>query len=153
MDRLARVEERVRTYLTDMGLDATAPAGRPQTFKYGASVLMISVFEAGDDAWVRVAGVVLSDLEPSLELLQRLLRLNTEVLVGGFLLFEDNSLAYSATMLGDPLPFRAFQQTLLYVARVADTYTEELHALGGGRRARDLIDAGAAPTDKVAPAQ
>ena len=100
---------------------------------------MISLFEEGEDTFCRFASIMLRDFEPSLELLQRILKLNTEVLFGSFLLFEDNTLSFSATLLGNHLDYDEFDKTLRYVAQVSDDYDDELQSIGGGQRAQDVL--------------
>ena len=109
------------------------------SFTYGSTVVMVSLFEQGDATYCRFASIMLKDFEPTLELLQRVLRLNTEVLFGSFLLFEDGTLSFSATLLGNHLDHEEFERTLQYVAQVSDDYDDELQALVGGKRAIDVL--------------
>ena len=115
MNRLQILEERVQNYLGEMGLTPEQSGDGLYLFKYGSTVVMISLFESGEDTFCRFASILLKDFEPSLDLLQRILRLNTEVLFGTFLLFEDNTLSFSATLLGNHLDFDEFAKTLRYV--------------------------------------
>ena len=140
MDPLNVLADRVKTYLADMGLEPNQTAGDLFLFKYGSTAVMISLFGEDRCTYCRFASIVLKDVEPNLELLQRILRLNTEVLFGAFLLFEDNTVSFSATLLGDHLDFPEFERTLRYVAKVSDDYDDELQALGGGKRALDLLE-------------
>jgi hypothetical protein len=139
MGRLEALEQRVASYLEEMDVAAEQAEDHMCLFKYGSTVVMISMFADGDDTFCRFASIMLRDFEPSLELLQRILRLNTEVLFGSFLLFEDNTLSFSATLLGNHLDFDEFDKTLRYVAQVSDDYDDELQAIGGGRRAFDVM--------------
>ncbi|MCB9678365.1 MAG: YbjN domain-containing protein [Alphaproteobacteria bacterium] len=139
MNRLQILEERVQAYLAEMELEAERSDENLYLFKYGSTVVMISLFEEGEDTFCRFASIMLRDFEPSLELLQRILRLNTEVLFGSFLLFEDNTLSFSATLLGNHLDYDEFDKTLRYVARVSDDYDDELQSIGGGQRAQDVL--------------
>lgn len=139
MDRLQVLEERVESYLGRMELEAEKTDERLYLFKYGSTIVMISLFADDDASYCRFASIMLRDFEPSLELLQRILRLNTEVLFGAFLLFEDNTLSFSATLLGEHLDFEEFDKTLRYVAQVSDDYDDELQAIGGGQRAEDIL--------------
>ncbi|MEN0061968.1 MAG: YbjN domain-containing protein [Myxococcota bacterium] len=140
MNRLQLLEERVNTYLGEMQLAPEQSDDGLYLFKYGSTVVMISLFEEEEDTYVRFASIMLKDFDPSLELLERILRLNTQVLFGAFLLFEDNTLSFSATLLGNHLDFNEFERTLRYVAKVSDDYDDELQALGGGQRAQDVLD-------------
>ena len=54
-------------------------------------------------------------------------------------MFEDGTLAFSATLLGNNLDFDEFEKTLRYVAQVSDDYDDELQMLGGGLRAEDVL--------------
>ncbi len=141
MEPIEGLDEQVRGYLAELGLEPARTHDGLYLFKYGSTAVIISLFEAGEDTFIRFASVLLKDFEPSLEFLQRLLRLNTEVLFGSFLLFEDNTLSFSATLLGKHVTFPAFEATLVYVARVSDDFDDELQSLGGGQRARDLLEA------------
>ena len=142
MDRLQILEDRVREYLGAMRLAPEQSEDGLYLFKYGSTVVMISLFEESEDTFCRFASIMLKDFEPSLELLHRILRLNTEVLFGSFLLFEDNTLSFSATLLGNHLDFAEFEKTLRYVAKVSDDYDDELQTLGGGKRAEDVLREG-----------
>ncbi len=139
MNRMEMLEERVNLYLGNMGLDPEHSQEGLYLFKYGSTVVMISLFEEEEDTFVRFASILLKDFEPSLKLLERILRLNTEVLFGSFLLFEDNTLSFSATLLGNHLDFDEFERTLKYVAKISDDYDDELQALAGGQRAEDVL--------------
>lgn len=142
MERLQILEERVKAYLAEMGLEPEQSDDGLYLFKYGSTVVMISLFEESEDTFCRFASIMLKDFDPTLELLHRILRLNTEVLFGSFLLFEDNTLSFSATLLGNHLDFAEFEKTLRYVAKVSDDYDDELQSLGGGKRAEDVLREG-----------
>ena len=133
------LDERVSAYLGEMDLVPEQSEEGLHLFKYGSTVVMISLFEQGEDTYCRFASIMLKEFGPSLELLQRILRLNTEVLFGTFLLFEDNTLSFSATLLGNHLDLDEFEKTLRYVAQVSDDYDDELQAIGGGKRASDVL--------------
>ena len=131
--------DRVGDYLLRMEVDTERTDEGIFFFRQGSTVVMMSVFEQENHRWVRLVATMLADVTPSMELLARLLRLNTEVLLGAFLLFEDGTLAFSHTLLGDHLDFEEFECALTYVAQVGDDYDEELQALAGGRRAEDIL--------------
>lgn len=139
MNRLQILEQRCKAYLDEMGLAVEQSDDGLYLFKYGSTVVMISLFEEGEDTFCRFASIMLKDFEPSLDLLQRILRLNTEVLFGSFLLFEDNTLSFSATLLGNHLDYDEFEKTLRYVAKVSDDYDDNLQEVGGGKRAEDVL--------------
>lgn len=139
MRRLPILEERVKAYLSEMELDPARSEDGLYLFKYGSTVVMTTLFEQGGETYCRFVAIVLKDFTPSLELLHRILRLNSEVLFGAFQLFEDGTLAFSATLLGNNLDFDEFEKTLRYVAQVSDDYDDELQMLGGGLRAEDVL--------------
>ena len=139
MRRLPILEELVKAYLAEMELDPARSDDGLYLFKYGSTVVMITLFEQEEETFCRFVAIVLKDFSPTLELLHRILRLNTEVLFGAFQLFEDGTLAFSATLLGNNLDFDEFEKTLRYVAQVSDDYDDELQALGGGLRAEDVL--------------
>jgi hypothetical protein len=145
MSRLLELEVKVQGFLDQIGLAPEQSSDGLYLFKYGSTVVMISLFEEEDDTFCRFASIMLKDFEPTLELLHRLLRLNTEVLFGSFLLFEDNTLSFSSTLLGNELEFSSFEKTLSYVAKVSDDYDDQLQALGGGKRASDVLSEASDP--------
>lgn len=130
MSGLPRLHQTVEQYLVEMELSFDGDG--PWLFRSGDAALVISLFEHGEDTFCRITAVLLEQLDPTLELLQHILRLNTEVLFGSFLLFEENSLAFSATLLGNHLDLDEFAKTLRYVAHVAQIHAEDLEALAGG---------------------
>ena len=140
MSQLEQLETTVQDYLNQMGLSPIQSSDGLYLFKYGSTVVMVSLFEEEEDTFCRFASIMLKDFEPSMELLHHLLRLNTEVLFGSFLLFEDNTLSFSATLLGNDLDFREFEKTLSYVAKVSDDYDDQLQSMGGGKRAQDVLN-------------
>jgi hypothetical protein len=140
MGQLEELDGTVQKYLTEMGLSPVQSNDGLYLFKYGSTVVMVSLFEENTDTYCRFASIMLKDFEPSLELLHHLLRLNTEVLFGSFLLFEDNTLSFSSTLLGGHMDFPEFQKTLSYVAKVSDDYDDQLQTMGGGKRAQDVLN-------------
>lgn len=136
---LRALADRVADYLGRMEIDTETTDEGIFFFKHGSTVVMMSIFEQDNHRWVRFVATMLADVTPSMELLARLLRLNTDVLLGAFLLFEDGTLAFSHTLLGDHLDFEEFAYALTYVAQVGDDYDEDLQVLAGGRRAEDIL--------------
>lgn len=138
--KLQELEEKVLAYLSRMGLVVERSEDDIYLFKYGSTVVMVSLFEDEGDTYVRFASTLLKDFDLSIELMTRLLRLNNEVLFGAFLLFEDNTISFAATLLGDTLDFEELAKTLRYVARVSDDYDDVLQRIAGGKKASDLLD-------------
>ncbi len=139
---LAVLSDRVSDYLGRLGLDADRNAEGIHLLRYGSTVVMISIFAHEDHVYARFAATVLVGAQAKLELVTRLLRLNTEVLFGAFLLFEDDTVAFAHTLLGDHLDYDAFLHVLQYVAEVSDAHDEELQLIGGGERAEDVLAEG-----------
>lgn len=141
-ERMRLLEDRISAFLIDMDLDPDRTGQGIFLFKHGSTVVMMSLFEQDDHLWVRFVATMLAGVTPSMGLLTRLLQLNTEVLLGAFLLFEDGTLAFSHTLLGDKLDFVEFEYALSYVAQVGDDYDEELQGIAGGLRAEDILRGG-----------
>lgn len=139
-DRLRELADRVSDYLVRMDLDPDRSPEGIFMLRYGSTVVMVSLFEDGTHTYVRFASTMLAGVEPKLELVTRILRLNTEVLFGAFLLFEDDTVSFTHTLLGDHIDFEEFRHALAYVARVSDDHDESLQALAGGARAEDLLE-------------
>lgn len=138
-DRLEHLAGRISDFLVRMDLDPDQNDEGMFMLKYGSTVVMVSLFEAGQHTYVRFASTMLTGVQPKLDLVMRLLRLNTEVIFGAFLLFEDNTLSFTHTLLGDAIDFEEFTHAITYVAQVSDNHDDELQALAGGQRAEDIL--------------
>lgn len=138
-EKIRSLSNRVSDYLLRMDLDPDRSPEGIFMLKYGSTVVMVSLFEDDEHTYVRFASTMLCGVEAKLDLVMRLLRLNTEVLFGAFLLFEDDTVSFTHTLLGDHLDFEAFRHALAYVARVSDDHDEALQALAGGQRAEELL--------------
>ena len=86
-DRLRQLADRVSDFLVRMDIDPDRNGEGIFLLKYGSTVVMISIFEDDDHSFVRFASTLLSGARPQLELVMRLLRMNTEVLFGAFLYY------------------------------------------------------------------
>lgn len=139
MSRAAAASQLVLDHLARLGVEPQRTDEGIYLLKYGSTVLMISIFEDDGHAFVRIASTLLVGVRTDLELLTRLLRLNTEVIYGAFLLFEDDTLSFAHTLLADELDAAAFEHALLYVAKLSDDHDEDLQALAGGRRAEEVL--------------
>jgi hypothetical protein len=139
---VADVADRVADLLVDQGIAPDRTGEGPFLLAWGSTVVLVQVLEAEGRPWVRIASVVLTGFRPNLDLLVRILHLNTEVVTGAFVLFEDDTLAFATTLPGEGLEPEAFRLALAYVARVSDDLDDELQALAGGHRAVDLLAPG-----------
>lgn len=138
--RLQELATVVRGYLLEMSLDAQPSDDGLLFFKYGSTAVMVRLFEAEDLTFVRFVSTLLTDVARTPNLVDTVLRLNTEVLMGAFLLFEDDTLAFACTLLGNQLDLEEFETALRYVAQVSDDFDDVLQALAGGQRAEDLFE-------------
>lgn len=138
-EKLRLIEDRISDFLIQMDLDPDRTGEGIFLFKHGSTLVMMSIFEQEGHHWVRLVATMLAGVTPSMDLLARLLQLNTEVLLGAFLLFEDGTLAFSHTLLADRLGYEEFELALSYVAQVGDDYDEELQGMAGGLRAEDIL--------------
>lgn len=132
MTPLANLEARVEAYLGQMGLEGAFRPGGVTTLDAGDVPVLITCFEQDDATWCRVAAVLLTDVAPTLALLHELLQRHHDVLLGAFQLFEDGTLAFSATLHGHNLDADAFSSTLRYVAHVASQQLRALQLVAPG---------------------
>lgn len=133
--------DRISDLLVQMDIDPEPTEDGVFLVRYGSTVVLISNFTRGNQSYVRLAAVVILGFRPKLELLTRLLRLNSHVLMGSFQLFEDESICFTHTLLADGLNLETFRHSLDYVGRVADDHDEALQALAGGERMEELLEA------------
>ncbi len=137
--RMKVLEERVNGYLNRMGVEPRRSPDGLYLFKYGSTVVMMSLLEDEYGTYVRCASTLLKDFNMTSDLAARLLRLNAEVRFGAFLLFDDNTLSFAATILGDNLDYEELRQTLEYVAKTSDDYDDVLQQEIGGKKASDIL--------------
>jgi hypothetical protein len=107
--------------------------------KYGSTVLEISIVPyEEDDAVVDILAFVVQNVEPTYELLQELLRLNSEVALGAFSLV-DRDVFFSHSILGRRLRPEQLIASLEAVATIADEYDEQIVQKYGGVTALDSL--------------
>ena len=107
--------------------------------KYGSTVLEISIFPyEEDDAVIEVLAFCVSGVEPSFELLQELLELNTEVVLGAFSVIG-NEIFFSHSFLGRRLRPEQLIASLDIVASISDEYDEQIVAKYGGETAIERL--------------
>ncbi len=107
--------------------------------KYGSTVLEISIdpYEE-DDAVIEVLAFCVQGVEPSFEMTQELLRLNSQVPLGAFSMV-DKDIFYSHSFLGRRMRPEQFIASLDSVASISDEYDEKLVARYGGETALECI--------------
>jgi T3SS (YopN, CesT) and YbjN peptide-binding chaperone 1 len=107
--------------------------------KYGSTVLEISILPyEEDDAVVEVLAFCVQGVEPSFELMQELLKLNSEVPLGAFSLVG-NDIFYSHSFLGRRLRPEQLIASLDSVASISDDYDEHLVKRYGGETALERL--------------
>src|ERR1043166_2508587 len=107
--------------------------------KYGPTVLEISIepYEE-DDAVIEILAFCVQDVEPTFELTQELLRLNSEVLLGAFSM-DGRDIFFSHSFLGRRLRPEQLIASLETVASISDEYDEQLVEAYGGETALERL--------------
>ena len=100
--------------------------------KYGSTVLEISIdpYEE-DDAVIEVLAFCVQGAEPSFDLMQELLRLNSQLRIGAFSMV-DRDIFFSHSFLGRRLQGEQLIASLNAVANISDDFDERLVAKYGG---------------------
>ena len=130
----------ITAWLRRLEVTLDLDVSHPWWIRFGNAVIAIDVIEDQDRVYARSAALISTQTKASLELLNRILELNNLVLMGAFRLLNDGTLAFSCTQPLVEAGFEEFQQTLKYVAHIAERYENELVALGGGTPCRDLLE-------------
>lgn len=111
--------------------------------KYGSTVLEISIAPyQEDDAVIEVLAFCVQGAKPSFEMLQELLRLNSEVPLGAFSVVGSD-VFFSHSFLGRRLSPEQFIASLESVASISDEYDDTLVTRYGGETALERIRGGA----------
>jgi hypothetical protein len=107
--------------------------------KYGSTVLEISIdpYEE-DDAVIEVLAFCVQGAEPSFDLMQELLRLNSELRIGAFSML-DRDIFFSHSFLGRRLQGEQLIASLNAVANISDDFDERLVAKYGGETAIERL--------------
>jgi len=107
--------------------------------KYGSTVLEISIepYEE-DDAVIEILAFCVQDVEPTFDLMSELLRLNSEVLIGGFSM-DGRDIFFSHSFLGRRLRPEQLIASLDAVASISDEYDEQLVEAYGGETALERL--------------
>ena len=134
------IQEKILGYLLQMDVDTEPAEEGVMVVRYGSTLVFISCFEVEGRGYVRLAASMLLGIRLKMELLSRLLKLNSRVLFGSFQLFDDETLSFAHTLPAENLAFETFKHALDYVGRVADDHDEALQAIVGGSRGEELLD-------------
>jgi hypothetical protein len=107
--------------------------------KYGSTVLEISIHPyQEDDAVIEILAFCVQGVEPSFEMMQELLRLNSEVVLGAFSMVGKD-IFFSHSFLGRRLSPEQLIASLDIVANVSDEYDEQIVAAFGGETAIERL--------------
>lgn len=107
--------------------------------KYGSTVLEISILPFDeDDAVIEILAFCVQGVEPSFELMQELLRLNSDVPMGAFSLVGHN-IFFSHAFLGRRLVGEQLIASLESVATTSDEWDEKLVERYGGETALERM--------------
>lgn len=107
--------------------------------KYGSTVLEISIYPyEEDDAVVEVLAFCVQGVEPSFDLMQELLELNSEIALGAFSMVG-NEVFFSHSFLGRRLRPEQLMASLDAVASISDEYDEQIVAKFGGETAIERL--------------
>ena len=118
--------------------------------KYGSTVLEISIdpYEE-DDAVIEVLAFCVQGANQSFELMQELLRLNSQLSIGAFSMV-DRDIFFSHSFLGRRLMPEQLIASLHAVANISDEFDERIVAKYGGETAIERIRGGAAAQSRLA---
>ncbi len=107
--------------------------------KYGSTVLEISIHPyQEDDAVIEILAFCVQGVEPTAELMEELLHLNTEVVLGAFSLVGKD-VFFSHSFLGRRLRPEQLIASLDIVANVSDEYDEQIVEAFGGETALERL--------------
>ena len=144
------VYRQIKTYLDELTEEHFDDADHCDFYlKYGSTVLEISIdpYEE-DDAVIEVLAFCVQGVEASFELMQELLRINSEVPLGAFSMVGGD-IFYSHSFLGRRLPPEQLIASLDSVASISDLYDERLVAKYGGETALERLRSTAKRTRTV----
>ncbi|MDQ3283857.1 MAG: YbjN domain-containing protein [Acidobacteriota bacterium] len=134
------VYRQVKAYLDELVDDHSDDADHCDFYlKYGSTVLEISIdaYEE-DDAVIEILAFCVHGVEPTFELMQELLHLNSELSLGAFSMV-DNDIFFSHSFLGRRLRPEQLIASLDAVASVSDLYDEKFVGKYGGQTAIERL--------------
>ena len=130
------VYRQVKSYLDELVDEHSDDADHCDFYlKYGSTVLEISIdaYEE-DDAVIEILAFCEQGVEPTFELMQELLLLNSDVRLGAFSMV-DNDIFFSHSFLGRRLRPEQLIASLDVVAAISDEYDDQLVQHYGGETA------------------
>ena len=134
------VYRQVKTYLDELVEEHFDYAAHCDFYlKYGSTVLEISIHPyEEDDAVIEVLAFCVQGVDQTFELMQDLLKLNSEIPLGAFSMVG-HDIFYSHSFLGRRLRPEQLIASLDSVASISDLYDERLVAKYGGETALERL--------------
>jgi hypothetical protein len=139
MNQMDVLDDRVEALLGQSSIEFASRPGRVKLLKSEHAVLLVSSFVHDGRGFCRIAALLLSDVEPSLELIQRILHANADLVLGSIQLFEDRVLALVITLPESALEADTFEWTVRYAAWQADALVSVLSSAARGRTSAELL--------------
>ncbi len=135
--------ERVSAYMTQLfGEQAGRHPDQPTFFvSQGSAQTMINVVARGDHSVVSVFAWVVTEVEPSFELFDFLLKANHDMVYGAFAVDSENDISFSVNLYGDTLDKEELDWTVRAVVITADEFDDKITQRFGGLSARDRAQA------------
>jgi hypothetical protein len=115
----------------------TSPQQPYFVLRQGSAVATIDVQSWNEGSVVKTWSLVVTDIQPTPELYEYLLRLNADQQFGAFALDADNDIVLRHTIIGDTLDPEELRSSVEAIARTADRYDDEIVEKFGGLRAKD----------------
>ena len=143
------VYRQVKSYLDELVDEHFDDASHCDFYlKYGSTVLEISIepYEE-DDAVIEILAFCVQGVEPTFELLQELLQLNSEVPLGAFSMVG-HDIFYSHSFLGRRLRPEQLIASLDVVAAISDEYDDQLVQHYGGETAIEHLRSHTRPSSQ-----
>lgn len=109
------------------------------TIERGSTIVMIVTRPfLEDDLFVECMANVVTGADITPELMKFLLRKNSQLHFGAFGLLFDDTIVFQHTISGANLDKNELVNSVNAVANIADFYDDEIVAIAGGKRAKDL---------------
>jgi hypothetical protein len=120
----------------------TSPQRPYFVLRQGSAAATVDIQAWEGESVVKTWSLVVTDIKPTPDLYEYLLRLNAEQQFGAFALDPDNDIVLSHTIIGDTLDPEELHSSVKAIARSADRYDDEIVQRFGGLRAKDREDDG-----------
>jgi Putative bacterial sensory transduction regulator len=132
--------EKVSDYMTQLfGESAWASPDEPlfRVFQGSAFANLVVAPWSEDSAVIQAYSWVVTDVAPSAELSEYLLKENSTLLFGAFGMDDQNDIVFQYSLPGDTIDKGELRTLATIVADMADEYDDEIVGRFGGLRAKD----------------